>query len=132
MKIIEINSDHIGVTASSLCMLHCFFTPLLFLSQATSASLTQEIPFLWDSLNYVFLFISFIAMYYTVKNSTKLSVKVLLVSTWLILSCLIINEFFEIISIPELYTYAAATSLAGLHVYNLKYCRCDDDNCCKD
>lgn len=132
MKIININSDHIGVTASSLCMLHCFFTPLLFLSQATSVTFTQEIPFLWQSLNYVFLLISFLAIYYTAKNSSKLSVKVLLVSTWLILSSLIINEFFEIISIPELYTYAAATSLAGLHVYNLKYCRCDDDNCCKD
>jgi len=132
MKIININSDHIGVTASSLCMLHCFFTPLLFLSQATSVTFTQEIPFLWQSLNYLFLLISFLAIYYTAKNSSKLSVKVLLVSTWLILSSLIINEFFEIISIPELYTYAAATSLAGLHVYNLKYCRCDDDNCCKD
>ena len=132
MKIIDINSDHIGVTASSLCMLHCFFTPLLFLSQATSVTFTQEIPFLWQSLNYLFLLISFLAIYYTAKNSSKLSVKVLLVSTWLILSSLIINEFFEITSIPELYTYAAATSLAGLHVYNLKYCRCDDDNCCKD
>ena len=132
MKIININSDHIGVAASSLCMLHCFFTPLLFLSQATSVTFTQEIPFLWQSLNYLFLLISFLAIYYTAKNSSKLSVKVLLVSTWLILSSLIINEFFEIISIPELYTYAAATSLAGLHVYNLKYCRCDDDNCCKD
>ena len=132
MKIININSDHIGVTASSICMLHCYFTPLLFLSQATSVTFTQEIPFLWQSLNYLFLLISFLAIYYTAKNSSKLSVKVLLVSTWLILSSLIINEFFEIISIPELYTYAAAISLSGLHIYNLKYCRCDDDNCCKD
>ena len=132
MKSITINSDHVGVTASSLCMLHCFFTPLLFVSQATSIAFTQEIHFLWQSLNYVFLLISILAIYHTVKNSTKLSVKVLLVLTWLILSSLIINEFFEISSIPEIYTYAAAVSLSGLHIYNLKYCRCDDDNCCKD
>ena len=132
MKIIDINSDHIGITASSLCMLHCFFTPILFLSQATTLTLTQKIPFLWQSLNFLFLLISFLAVYHTVKNSTKLIVKVLLFSAWFILSTLILNEFFEITSIPELYTYAAATSLAGLHVYNLKYCRCDDDNCCKD
>ena len=99
MKIIDINSDHIGVTASSLCMLHCFFTPILFLSQATSITLTQEIPFLWQSLNYCFLLISFLAIFYTIKNSTKLSVKVLLVSTWLILSSLIINEFFSCLSL---------------------------------
>lgn len=132
MKSITINSDHVGVTASSLCMLHCFFTPLLFVSQATSIVFTQEIHLLWQSLNYVFLLISILAIYHTVKNSTKLSVKVLLVLTWLILSSLIINEFFEISSIPEIYTYAAAVSLSGLHIYNLKYCRCDDDNCCKD
>tara|TARA_E500000081_G_C6016828_1_gene298291 strand:+ start:39 stop:437 length:399 start_codon:yes stop_codon:yes gene_type:complete len=132
MKIIDVNSDHVGVTASSLCMLHCFFTPLLFLSQATTVSLNQNIPFLWQSLNFLFLLISLLAIYHTVKNSSRLSVKVLLVSSWLILTSLIINEFFEISSIPELYTYASSTSLAGLHVYNLKYCRCDDDNCCKD
>ena len=132
MKTIDINSDHIGVTASSLCMLHCFFTPILFLSQATSITLSQEIPFLWQSLNFCFLLISFLAIFYTIKNSTKLIVKVLLFLAWFILLTLILNEFFEITSIPELYTYTAATSLAGLHVYNLKYCRCDDDNCCKD
>ena len=132
MKIIDVNSDHIGVTASSLCMLHCFFTPLLFLSQATTLTLTQKIPFLWQSLNFLFLLISLLAIYHTVKNSSRLSVKVLLVSSWLILTSLIINEFFEISSIPELYTYASSTSLAGLHVYNLKYCRCDDEKCCKD
>ena len=132
MRIIDVNSDHIGVTASSLCMLHCFFTPLLFLSQATTVSLNQNIPFLWQSLNFLFLLISLLAIYHTVKNSSRLSVKVLLVSSWLILTSLIINEFFEISSIPELYTYASSTSLAGLHVYNLKYCRCDDEKCCKD
>tara|TARA_A100001015_G_scaffold157955_1_gene175286 strand:+ start:1192 stop:1590 length:399 start_codon:yes stop_codon:yes gene_type:complete len=132
MKIIDVNSDHVGVTASSLCMLHCFFTPLLFLSQATTVTLNQNIPFLWQSLNFLFLLISLLAIYHTVKNSSRLSVKVLLVSSWLILTSLIINEFFEISSIPELYTYASSTSLAGLHVYNLKYCRCDDEKCCKD
>ena len=132
MKIIDVNSDHVGVTASSLCMLHCFFTPLLFLSQATTVSLNQNIPFVWQSLNFLFLLISLLAIYHTVKNSSRLSVKVLLVSSWLILTSLIINEFFEISSIPELYTYASSTSLAGLHVYNLKYCRCDDEKCCKD
>ena len=132
MKIIDVNSDHVGITASSFCMLHCFFTPLLFLSQATSVTLTNKIPFLWQSLNFLFLLISLLAIYHTVKNSTRLSVKVLLVSSWLILTILILNEFFEISSIPELYTYVSATSLAGLHVYNLKHCRCNDEKCCKD
>ena len=75
MKIIDINSDHIGVTSSSLCILHCLFTPFLFLSQSTSVTLTQEIPFLWQSLNYVFLLISFLAIYHTVKKFYKIICK---------------------------------------------------------
>ena len=131
MRLININSDHIGITASSLCMLHCFFTPFIFLSQA-SISINQELSFLWQSFNYAFLIISLIAIYFSVKNSSRLHTKVLLIVTWFALSILIINEVLEISSIPELYTYAVASSLCGLHIYNLKFCRCNDDNCCKD
>ena len=30
----------------------------------------------------------------------------------------------------EFYTYIAAISLSILHIYNLNYCRCEDDDCC--
>jgi hypothetical protein len=86
--------------------------------------------FLWQSLNFLFLTISFIAIYYSIKNSTSFRVNTLLFLTWLILLCLIITEVFEIFSVPELYTYITAITLSGLHIYNLKYCRCKDDSCC--
>jgi len=44
--------------------------------------------------------------------------------------CLIITEVFEIFSVPEFYSYITAISLSGLHIYNLKYCRCDNEECC--
>jgi hypothetical protein len=81
-------------------------------------------------LNYIFLAVSFIAVYYSVKNSSNLFIKVLLYLFWIWLSLLILNEEFMIFSIPELYTYISAIGLSVLHVYNLKYCRCDNEECC--
>jgi len=130
MKLIINNSDYIGATSSGLCMLHCFATPFIFLSQSAAINISQEITFLWYLLNYMFLLISFIAIYYSVKNSSNFLVKVLLYLFWLLLSALIINEGLSIFPVPELYTYISALSLSSLHIYNLKYCRCDDDECC--
>ena len=130
MKLIIKNSDYIGASTSVLCMLHCFATPLIFLSQSAAINISLEITFLWYSLNYMFLFISFIAIYYSVKNSSNFLVKVLLYLFWLLLSALIINEGLSIFPVPELYTYISAFSLSSFHIYNLKYCRCDDDECC--
>tara|TARA_E500000331_G_scaffold185173_1_gene178221 strand:- start:8573 stop:8971 length:399 start_codon:yes stop_codon:yes gene_type:complete len=130
MKLIIKNSDYIGASTSGLCMLHCFATPLIFLSQSAAINISLDITFLWYSLNYMFLLISFIAIYYSVKNSSNFLVKVLLYLFWLLLSALIINEALSIFPVPELYTYISAFSLSSLHIYNLKYCRCDDDECC--
>ena len=130
MKIIINNSDYIGAASSGLCMLHCFATPFLFLSQSALLNISQELTFFWYLLNYIFLAVSFIAIYYSVKNSSNLSIKVLLYLFWISLSLLILNEEFMIFSIPELYTYISALSLSVLHIYNLKYCRCDNEECC--
>ena len=132
MKLIIKHSDYVGASASGLCLIHCIATPILFLSQASLISISNEMLFLWQSLNFLFLAISFIAIYYSVKNSSNSYVKILLFLSWLILSCLILIELFEILSIAEFYTYIAAISLSSLHIYNLNYCRCEDDSCCAD
>ncbi len=129
-KTSTINSDHLGVTANVLCMLHCFATPLLFFSQAQSSTLSFETPFLWQSLNYCFLIISLVAVLLSIKNSTKFIVKFFLITFWSFLSFLIINEGLEVFHIPELYTYLSASTLSFLHIYNLKYCKCKDEDCC--
>ena len=125
-----ISSDHIGVTANVLCMLHCFATPLLFFSQAQSSTLSFETPFLWQSLNYCFLIISLVAVLLSIKNSTKFVVKFFLITFWSFLSFLIINEGLEAFHIPEFFTYLSASFLSLLHIYNLKYCKCTDEDCC--
>ncbi len=130
MKIIINNSDRIGVVSSSLCMLHCFATPFLFLSQSSLIFLSLDFTLPWLLINYVFLFISFIAIFFSVKNSSNKIIRVLLYLFWFLLSGLIINESLGILSIPETATYLSASSLICLHIYNLNYCRCDNEDCC--
>ena len=130
MKLIIRNSDRTGVVSSGLCMLHCFATPFLFLSQSSLIFISVDFTLTWFILNYVFLFISFIAIYHSVKNSTNRFIRIFLYLFWVVLSGLIINESLEIFSIPEAATYFSASSLICLHIYNLRYCRCDDEDCC--
>ena len=130
MKLIIRNSDRIGAISSGLCMLHCFATPFLFLSQSSLIFISVDFTLTWFILNYVFLFISFIAIYHSVKNSTNRFIRIFLYLFWVVLSGLIINESLEIFYIPEAATYFSASSLICLHIYNLRYCRCDDEDCC--
>ena len=128
MKAAINNSDHLGIIATGLCIIHCLLTPVLFLYQVTIIS--NEITFLWLSLNYFFLLISLLAVYRSIKNSTNSFVKISLFSAWFLLCFLILNEGIEIFNISEFYTYSSAISLCCLHIYNLKFCRCKDDKCC--
>ena len=130
MNIKTITSDHLGVFTSVTCMLHCFATPLLFITQAQNSTLIHEVPFFWQSMNYLFILISLAAITRSIQNSTSSYVKILLISSWSLFSFFIINESFEIYHIPEFFTYLAAISLSALHIYNLKYCTCKDEECC--
>ena len=131
MKLTIQHPDTIGAINSSICVIHCFATPFLFLTQAqTSLVEPSTVPLWWQLLNYVFIVVSFFAVNRTVKNSSNQLVKSLLWVTWVLLSTLILNEQFEIMHMPELLTYFAGISLASLHIYNLKYCQCEDENCC--
>ena len=130
MKLIIKNSDRIGALSSGLCMLHCFATPFLFLSQSSLIFISVDFTLTWYIINYIFLFISFIAIYNSVKNSSNRFIRIFLYLFWAVLSGLIINESLGIFSIPETATYMSASSLISLHIYNLKYCRCDNEDCC--
>ena len=129
MKLIISNSDYVGASSSGLCMLHCFFTPFLYVLQSTLIFST-ELIFFWFFLNYFFLFMSFMSIYQSSKKSLNLNVIKLLYVFWFLLTGLIVNESFEIFKIPELFTYLSAFSLICLHMYNLKFCKCKDDECC--
>ena len=122
------NSDYLGVISSLVCLAHCILTPLLFLSQATIVS--HEVPMIWQLLNYIFITLSFIAVYFSSKKTTKIFIKMGFWINWSLLFLCILNESIEAFSVPELFMYIFAAALCLLHIYSLKYCNCEDQNCC--
>ena len=121
MKVLELkNSDIYGATSSSLCLAHCFFTPLLFLSPI----------WWWSSLNIIFIMVSFVAVYNSVKKTSRKVMKPLFWLGFSILTLSIVNEEFHFLHVPEIFNYSAAGFLAGLHIFNIRFCQCEDEECC--
>lgn len=128
MKISTIHPDYYGAFLSILCIVHCFATPFLFITQ----SYIMTVPGWWQGLNFIFLALSFLAVYKTSQHSSSQIIKNLLFVTWGILTFLFLSEEFELFHLPEFIKYMTGLSLAGLHIYNKKYCQCVDDKCCID
>ena len=130
MQSILIKPDAIGSLASTLCLIHCIATPFIFISQACTMSCCADAPIWWQSIDYIFLIISFFAIYRSTKISTKLEIKIALWLTWFVFFILILNKTIQIFYISNNFTYSAGILLAILHLYNLKYCQCSDKDCC--
>ena len=111
-----------------LCIIHCIITPLLFMINAELA--TKNTLFGLQMIGYLFLIISFFAVYKSALNTTNKIVKVLFFVFWSFLLFLILNESFGVFRIAETFTFISAFSLSALHIYNLNYCQCADENCC--
>ena len=72
---------------------------------------------------------SSIAVY---TNTSENIMKPILWLCWLFFVSVILNEMIELTKIPELFSYVSAFSLAFAHTYNLRYCQCEDGECCND
>ena len=125
-KSLSVHPDNVGATFSLLCAAHCFATQLLFITQ----SHLLTVPGWWQVLNYIFLTLSFLAVYKSAQNSSSQLIKVLLYVSWSFLAFLLISEEFHLLHLPEPITYFTGFTLAFLHIYNKKYCKCNDQECC--
>lgn len=125
-------SDLFGAIASGLCLIHCITTPFLFVAHACTAhSGCAASPAWWKTLNYIFLIIALIAIYFTSKQINKQWVKIGFYVSWLLLLFVIINEDKGFIHIPEFINYIPPIALIGLHLYSRKYCNCETEYCPK-
>ena len=124
--------DTIGAIVSTLCVVHCLLTPLLFVAQSYTATHSHEAPFWWKNLDYLFILISVIAVYESTKKSTNKLIKAGLWMSWIMLFLLILNEKLVWIKLDEIITYCVALTLSMLHICNLNYCQCETENCCNN
>ena len=129
MKITLQKPDSIGAIASMLCVIHCLVTPLIFIAHSCCKDGCDAAPTWWKSIDFIFLTVSFFSIYQSTKTTTHSGMKPILWSLWCLLTFLIINEKIDVFSVPETINYITATTLAFFHIYNLKYCQCEE-KCC--
>ncbi len=130
LKLTHKRSDVLGILSSSLCLIHCLITPFIFIAQVEMQSYSNGWSFWWTIMNFKFIILSFFAVYFSTKNTSKKNIRPFFWVFWGLLSLATINEEFELYHIPEVYTYAPAVALILTHFYSLKYCQCKNDACC--
>jgi hypothetical protein len=113
-----IKSDIIGILNASICLVHCIATPILILIGA--GFLTQ--PF----VKYIFLIISFGALFKTTNKSKNNKINVLL---WFSFCGFLFSTLFEEQYLwLEIFTYLFSFLIILGHVLNIKYCKtCKDE-----
>lgn len=129
-KTVVEKSDSLGVMASGLCLIHCLATPFLFVAKTCAVSCCAAAPIWWVLLDYVFLIVSFFAVYWSTFTTSNDKVKSALWISWVLLSLILINEQVQLVALSQYAIYVPAFALVALHIYNLKYCQCQDTQCC--
>ena len=130
MRIVFKNSDNLGILSSTLCFIHCFVTPFVYMSFASLFNQNDFLSFSWKGINIIFIVFSLIAVNRSTKKTTSKIIKPIFWFSWSFLFFVLFNEEVKFIELPELVSYLSALNLAGIHVYNLKFCGCKDENCC--
>ena len=130
MKITLKNSDNLGILSSSLCLIHCFITPFIYMSFASLFNQNDFLYSSWKGINIIFIVFSLIAVNRSTKKTTSKIIKPIFWFSWCFLFFVLFNEEVKFIELPELVSYLSALNLAGIHVFNLKFCGCKDENCC--
>lgn len=126
-------SDTLGAFASGLCLVHCLITPVLFIVQTCTnvcCANGDVVPSWWTALDYIFLGVSLLAIFWSVKTTSKNWIKYALWISWGLLFFVIMNERFALMTINKYLGYVPALLLVSLHLYNRRYCQCNEDKCC--
>ena len=123
--------DNVGIIASTLCAIHCIATPFLFIAKACSAAACcTDAPVWWQMIDYLFLGVSFLAIFFISKNLTIKWLKLSFWASWIVLLITIVNHSINIIDLPKNFIYIPSLAIIILHFYNLRFCTCQDEQCC--
>ena len=123
-------SDAVGAISSGLCMIHCLATPFFFVAAACSKSCCAAAPSWWLWIDYLFLGISFMAVLHSTKTIKVSFVKYGLWVSWVGLLLFILNVSYGYWDVSDNIKFIPAFSLIGFHLYNLRYCKCEKNQCC--
>lgn len=123
--------DLLGVLASALCFIHCIATPFIFIAQTCSATCFSNVPYWWQVFDFVFLFISLIAIYRSARVTSISWLKPALWISWLGLVAAIVIAKIDLFSLSWNIMYIPAMALVVFHLYNHRFGRCPNSCCDK-
>ncbi|MBH83795.1 MAG: hypothetical protein CMP70_03885 [Flavobacteriales bacterium] len=125
----NIQFDKIGIISSSLCMIHCIGTPFIFIAKACTTTCCSNAPTWWIMIDYLFLIISFVAIYFTTYEETISWLKISFWTTWIFLLLATLEHSFSLSIFPNYFIYFPASLIIILHFYNLNFNVCKNENC---
>jgi hypothetical protein len=108
-------SDYWGIIGSTLCAVHCAFTP--FIITALSTVKTAEDSLAW--LDYVFITLCFWAVFHSTKHSSSKKIKTGLWAAWSVFAVgIVFEDAFESMNYIA---YAGSAALVILHILNIRH-----------
>ena len=122
--------DSIGIIASTLCTIHCIVTPFIFIAKACTATCCSDAPSWWLMIDYIFLIISFLAIFFISKNLTIKWLQTAFWVSWSLLLFSISNHSIEIVQLHKNFIYIPSGAIIILHFYNMQFCKCQNETCC--
>ncbi|RYF73868.1 MAG: MerC domain-containing protein [Cytophagaceae bacterium] len=117
--VVDKKADYIGITGSVLCLIHCLAAPVLVMTSNLFRNDTLRAGFL--SLDYVFIAVNIVAVYFAARNHTSSAIRTAL---WSFLFLFAVGLLLEDVSpVFEYLAYAASTGLVISHLFNLRHHR---------
>lgn len=128
-------SDLLGAAASGMCVVHCAVTPLLFaakpiLKHAAGEHVQTHGSTLWGAFDYIFLLLSFLAVYYSTRHTNHRSLKWVLWVSWGVFAVGILFEAFHL-SYGHWLMYGGSIALVVGHWVNYWHCQASGGNECQ-
>ncbi|GAB3950421.1 hypothetical protein GCM10028805_28420 [Spirosoma harenae] len=114
--ILSRKADYIGITGSVLCIIHCLITPILLLTSSVLQNSTLRVGYL--SLDYVFIVVNFIAVYFATRHYALPVIKRSLWGFLTLFSVALLLE--ETAPIFEYIAYMASAGLVVSHLLNIR------------
>lgn len=116
-QLVNEKADYIGITGSILCIIHCLITPVLLVtSNLMFQHSALRVGFL--SLDYVFIGVNIVAVYFATRHYAAPGVRVSLWSFLAVFAVAIILE--DVNPVFEYLGYAASLGLVLSHLVNIR------------
>ncbi len=135
-SIISKKSDLLGILASGLCAVHCAITPLFFAAKPLLDKAMSEgghgcehAPWGWAMLDYVFLVLSGLAVWYSARHTDNRPIKLVLWAAW---ACFAIGLLLEAghVAFGKWLMYTGSIALVVTHIVNFRHCRACKNGIC--